>query len=168
MRKNTFKYEKNSNILNKVNDEYKLSEEEIAFLYDFYVINSVYSGCYKKKDLKEDYGWEIKELKSQMKNIINIDEIFYSNSNNYKNIHFCNSSYDLVCILNNDQGNAVLSFLTYIRHALCHSCFRTVYSVEKKKMILFQTNDNNNVTSRGIIKLDTLFAIANLISKQNK
>lgn len=164
--KNTYKYKKAENILNNIRDEYELSSEEITFLYNFYVINAIYDNCYKRKDLKKDYGWELKNLKSKIKIVLDVDDIYYKTSHEYSNFELNNLNDNWICILNNDKGNSLLSLLAIIRHFLCHSCFRTIYSTKEEKMILFQTNNKDNVTSRGVIKLDTLFEIANIISKK--
>ena len=161
---NTYKYIKAENILNGINDEYHLSNGEIAKLFDFYVIHSVYDHCFKRKDLTKDYGWNIKLLKPNFNRLIDLKRLFFNDDYNYDSIDFKNYSLEKVCILSNDNGNEIKTFLTIVRHFLCHSCYHTVYSSSNEKMVLFQTNDKYNVTSRGIIKLKTLFNIVDLIS----
>lgn len=184
MPKNKIKQEYKYRIANSIlqgENEYELEQAEYFLLYNFFVTYSVCENQSFQKRSFIDYGWSTNniihndktdtELGTMFKNNIKFNITFFNEKISMKDLFNQNNLNDGIlndydtertALAKTSGSNQYIKLFYHIRNCLAHGKFMLKYSSSNEKMILFQDN-NNNVTARMVIKLQTLINLVTAI-----
>jgi peptidyl-tRNA hydrolase len=179
----TYKYIKNKSILNDSRPEVVLDSKVEYLLLKFFVVNTPCETTSRRAISLKEYGWKEKYnskygLQKRLDPIIDID------SGNYiftdeddlldrfeENKLMDNMLEDIITerfvIGKTPESNKLLKLLRHIRNCFAHGKYLVVKNSIDQHMMIMQDNDNNNVTARIILRVNTLVEMIKIIDKDN-
>jgi hypothetical protein len=78
-----------------------------------------------------------------------------------------NVEYERAVLAHTRGENKYLKLFYRIRDGFAHGRFKLRLSSRREKMIVIQDNDNNNVTARIVIKLETLMQFISAVDQNH-